>query len=85
MCELYCIPQFTEGDTKGQRGPAGCPSVGKPTYKPQVFIHSGCMVQGSCGLAYQMSLLCDSGVLLMDPKALRSRVVNYGLNSTSAL
>lgn len=78
---FYCIPQFTEGDTKGQRGPEDGPSVRAPTHKPQVFIRLGCVVQSSRDPAYQMFLLSGPGALLMDPKALRSRVVSYRLNS----
>lgn len=50
-----------------------------------VFICLGCVVQSSWDLAYQMFLLSVSGVLLIDPKALRSRVVSYKLNSTPTL
>lgn len=60
-CEFYCIPQFREGNTKGQRGPEDCPSVRVPTHKPQVFICLGCIVQSSWDLAYQMFLLIGSG------------------------
>ena len=54
---FYCVPQFIEGDTKGQRGPEDGPSVRAPTHKPQVFIRLGCVVQSSWDLAYQMFLL----------------------------
>ena len=33
-CGFYCLPQCTEEDTKGQGGPADCPSVREATHKP---------------------------------------------------